>query len=504
MLLSVFPMKRRTFLSAAGLAAAAPALSLAQPKAAKPQPPPGILVNDVHAQLSSARVFAIERPDTVEGILKAFELANKEQRSICIAGSRHSMGGQPFVADGVMIDTRKLTKVLAFDAERGHIEVESGIMWPQLLEHLTRVQQGAPRQWTFAQKQTGADRLTMGGSLSSNIHGRGLTMQPFISDIESFKLIDARGEILRCSRGENQELFRLAIGGYGLFGFVYSVTLRLVPRRKLERVVEVRDIAGLPAAFEERIRDGYLYGDFQYAIDERAEDFLRKGVFSCYRPVPDETPVTPGRKEMSERDWVELLYLAHTDKTAAFKRYAAFYQGTTGQVYWSDEMQMSVYPENYHRELEKRYAATNRASEAITEVCCERDQLEQFMHDVREYARRDQVDIIYGTVRLIEQDRESFLPCARRPYACAIFNLHVEHTTRGSIRAGDAFRRLIDIALKHGGSYYPTYHRHALRQQVDACFPRFRDFLALKKKYDPQELFQSDWYRHYRRMYFGS
>src|SRR5205814_1043403 len=87
-------------------------------------------------------------------------------------------------------------------------------------------------------------------------------------------------------------------------------------------------------------------------------------------PVPDETPVTPGRKEMSERDWVELLYLAHTDKTAAFKRYAAFYQGTSGQVYWSDEMQMSVYPENYHRELEKRYAATNRASEAITATRC--------------------------------------------------------------------------------------------------------------------------------------
>jgi hypothetical protein len=31
-----------------------------------------------------------------------------------------------------------------------------------------------------------------------------------------------------------------------------------------------------------------------------------------------------------------------------------------------------------------------------------------------------------------------------------------------------------------------------------------QDFLRLKRKYDPQEVLQSDWYRHYRRMYFGN
>jgi FAD/FMN-containing dehydrogenase len=461
-------------------------------------------VNDVHAQLSSARVFAIVQPETLDDIPKALEMAKTEEKPVCIAGGRHSMGGQPFVADGVLIDTRKLARVLAFDAARGQIEVESGMMWPQLLAYLVGNQQGQPQQWTFSQKQTGADKLTIGGSLSSNIHGRGLTLPPFIGDIEAFKLLTAGGQLLTCSRTQNPELFSLCIGGYGMFGFVYSVTLRLVPRRKLERVVEVRDIAGLPAAFNGRIRDGFLYGDFQYAIDDRSEDFLRRGVFSCYRPVPDETPVTVARRELSERDWVDLLYLAHTDKAAAFKRYASHYQSTNGQVYWSDEAQMSVYPENYHRELDRRYAATNRATEMITEIYCDRDALEVFMADVRDYVRQDKVEIIYGTVRLIEQDLESFLPWARKAYACVVFNVHIEHSTRGSIRAGDAFRRLINIGLKHGGSYYLTYHRHALRQQVDACYPRFRDFLLLKKKYDPQEIFQSDWYRGYRRMYFGN
>jgi len=106
-------------------------------------------------------------------------------------------------------------------------------------------------------------------------------------------------------------------------------------------------------------------------------------------------------------------------------------------------------------------------------------------------------------VRLIEQDRESFLAWARKPYACVIFNLHIEHTTGGVIRGADALRRLIDLGLRHGGSYYPTYHRYALRRQVDACYPQMPEFLKLKRKYDPDELFQSEWYRHYKRMYFG-
>ncbi len=473
---------------------------VALPKGAK-KPPEGIPVNDVHSQLSGARVFKIEQPTTVEQVRAAFKLAQSEEKSICIAGGRHSMGGQPFADQAVMLDIRRMNKILSFDTQNGTIEVESGVQWPQLLEFLQNNTGAGEKQWTFSQKQTGADKMTLGGSLSANIHGRGLALAPFISDIESFKLINARGELLECSRGSNAELFRLAIGGYGLFGFVYSLKLRLVPRRKVQRVVEVRQVDGLVNAFGDRIIDGFTYGDFQFAIDERSPEYLRRGVFSCYRPVADDMPIAPARRDLSERDWADLLMLAHTEKSEAFRRYSAYYQATGDQVYWADEAQMSTYPEGYHRDIDRKLGAENRATEGISEVYVERQSLEAFLADVRSYARLSSVNIIYGTIRLIEQDQESFLPWAKKPYACVIFNLHIEHNSAGLIRAGDQFRRLIDLALRYGGSYFPTYHRHALRRQVDACFPQFRDFMLLKKKYDKEELFQSDWYRHYKRMY---
>jgi hypothetical protein len=170
-------------------------------------------------------------------------------------------------------------------------------------------------------------------------------------------------------------------------------------------------------------------------------------------------------------------------------------------VYWSDEHQMSIYPDHYHQGLDRKLKAKHKATEAITEIYCERDALERFMADVREDARRNQVEIIYGTIRLIEQDKESFLAWAKRPYACVIFNLHVVHTPEGIRHAADAFRRLIDLGIRHGGSYFPTYHKYATRKQVESCYPRFREFLKLKRKYDPAGVFQSDWYRHYRKMF---
>jgi len=90
---------------------------------------------------------------------------------------------------------------------------------------------------------------------------------------------------------------------------------------------------------------------------------------------------------------------------------------------------------------------------------------------------------------------------AKQPYACASFNLHTLHNPGGVQKTGDAFRRLIDMAIRRGGSYYLTYRRDATRRQVEELYPQFAEFLRLKRKYDPEERFQSDCYREYKKMF---
>lgn len=123
------------------------------------------------------------------------------------------------------------------------------------------------------------------------------------------------------------------------------------------------------------------------------------------------------------------------------------------------------------------------------------------MATAAETLRHGEVPVIYGTVRLIERDDETFLAWAREPWACIIFNLHVEHTPAGIAAAGTNFRQVIDLAIAQGGSYYLTHHRWATCAQVEACHPRFAEFLHLKQAHDPKELFTSDWYRHHHALF---
>lgn len=462
--------------------------------------PEGI-VNDVHSQLNRTRVRSILRPASTQDLQEIILRARAQGQAISVAGGRHAMGGQQFAANGLLLDMSAMNRVLGFDPDNHLVEVEAGIQWPELIDYLIAAQRGRSAQSGIIQKQTGADGLSIGGALAANIHGRGLSLKPIIDDVESFVLVDGKGRALDCSRHQNRELFRLAIGGYGLFGVIARVTLRLRPRRKLKRVVRIIDLCDLMASFEKRIADGFLYGDFQFMTDSGAEGFLRQGVFSCYGPVADETSLQQAGRELAPGDWQQLLYLAHADRQRAFEVYSSHYLATDGQIYWSDTHQLSVYLDDYHRELDRRLGEEGRGSEMITELYVPREKLTDFMAAVRADFHAHDAELIYGTIRLIEKDEESFLAWAKERSACVIFNLHVSHTTEGIEKAKADFRRLIDRAIEHDGSYYLTYHRWATREQVLNCYPQFPEFMRLKQKYDHAETFQSDWYRHYRRMF---
>ena len=458
------------------------------------------VVNDIHSLLNESVVSRIETPGTPDQLRRVVASVAESGESLSVMGGRHAMGGQQFLSGSVLLDTGGLNRIIALDAERGLVKVEAGIQWDSLVSGLRELQQGSPQRWSITQKQTGADRLSIGGALAANGHGRGLLYAPIVQDVESLELVDAEGNLRHCSRSENRELFSLAVGGYGLFGVIYSSTLRLMPSHFLRRVVDITDVDKLASKFSQRIAEGFTYGDFQYMTDETSPGFLRRGVLSCYRPIPQDEPRSnePPRLLLTEQDWLRLLHLSHADKARAFEEYAGFYQRTDGQAYDSDTFQLSMYIDGYHRELDQRLYSGAQCSETITELYVPLPEMAGFMDAAADELRRRHSNVIYGTVRLINQDDETFLNWAQQPYACIVFNLHFAHTNSGRWKVADDLRCLIDLAADRGGSYFLTYNRFATPQQLTRCYPQFREFLALKDRYDPGGVFSSNWHRAYR------
>jgi FAD/FMN-containing dehydrogenases len=345
---------------------------------------------------------------------------------------------------------RGLNRVLDFDTERGVIDVEGGIEWPQIIEHLNNVQASRGSRRSSMGHLSEADRrrsLSIAGALSCNAHGRGLNLKPIVDQVESFDLVGPHGRVRTCTRDAHPDLFRLAIGGYGVFGVITRVRLRLRPRVKVRRVVALGETATIMERFEERIRDGYLYGDYQFATDATRDSFLRRGVFSCYQPVPLETPLTEHPTRFNPEDWARLTFYSHKYKRRAFEVYSSRYLKTSGQIYWADWQLSAAYVDNYHADLDRALHSKVKATEMISEIYVQRSQLAAFMDGARAALRTRRANMIYGTVRLIERDDETFLAWARDRYACVIFNLHVEHTPAAIDAAAAAFRDLIDWAF---------------------------------------------------------
>jgi len=99
-----------------------------------------------------------------------------------------------------------LDRTLRHDTERGLLEVQAGVGWSSLAQHV-----GMP----FLPG-------SVGDSVATNCAGP--DGEPIVRHLRALTLATAGGELRRASREHAPELFRLAVGGFGAFGPFYSLT----------------------------------------------------------------------------------------------------------------------------------------------------------------------------------------------------------------------------------------------------------------------------------------
>jgi FAD/FMN-containing dehydrogenase len=124
--------------------------------------------------------------------------------------------------------------------------------------------------------------------------------------------------------------------------------------------------------------------------------------------------------------------------------------------------------------------------------------LEQFLEAVRDQAAERRVELAGMRVRRTLAEDETFLRWAVREYSWVTLRLRLRRTLGGNVLASEARRWIIAEALRQGGSFPIACGFDASVEQVHACYPQLAEFLAAKRRYDPAELLQSDWYRHFK------
>ena len=178
-------------------------------------------LNDMHSRLNRTHMRQIFQPRSTRDVQKIISQAIKKEFQIIASGARHAMGGQQFLMDQCLLDLRTMRRVREFDPRQGVIRVEAGIQWPELIRWLRTSSRNKKSAWGIIQKQTGADRLTLGGALSSNAFmGGSSDGHPSSVMLRLLILWVHKDEFDIAAERKIKTLFALAIGGYGLFGVI--------------------------------------------------------------------------------------------------------------------------------------------------------------------------------------------------------------------------------------------------------------------------------------------
>lgn len=121
------------------------------------------------------------------------------------------------------IQMRHFNRMLAFDAERGQLVAEAGVVLADVIEAFL------PRGW-FPAVTPGTKFVTLGGMIAADVHGKNHHKDgTFGNFVDWIDVLTADGNVRRCSKAENTELFEWTIGGMGLTGIILRAAVRLRP-----------------------------------------------------------------------------------------------------------------------------------------------------------------------------------------------------------------------------------------------------------------------------------
>jgi FAD/FMN-containing dehydrogenase len=471
-------LSRRQFLEAGagGVALAAhPFDAFTQPSAR------GVTLNDASrlnpTRMHRRQTVAGDNDGLIEQLRAILKEAAADGRPVCMAGARHSMGGQSLVTDGIA--AALTTEPCVPDVGAARYRVRAGAHWSDVIRVLD------PLGYSVAVMQSNND-FSVGGTLSVNAHGWPVPFGPAGTTVRSLRLMLASGEVVTCSPTENAELFQLVIGGYGLFGIIIDAELDMTRNLLLQPRYETLDSEDFAEEFLKAVRDPatrMAYGRLSMARDQFLEEALLVSYVQAARqPAKLPPPASSGVVEKVSRE----LFRAQIGSEVA--KHARWFAETHLNA-------IALRPTTRNSLLNgpvSDLADTNtRRTDILHEYFVPPERLDDFLKACRTTIPAGKQELLNVTLRYLAADGVSTLVFAPQPRIAAVM-LFVYPATR---EADEAMRRmterLIDQVLSLGGSFYLPYRLHARRDQVRAAYPRTEEFIAAKRRYDPDLRFRN-------------
>ncbi|MDB4687234.1 FAD-binding oxidoreductase [Akkermansiaceae bacterium] len=455
---------------------------------AEPNPMPSVGVGDASRMITNvpAEVITLaEDPAAAERqIADLIQRAASEGRRISIAGARHSMGGHTFYPGGITLDMEAF-RHMSLDEDKRILTVGAGARWYEIIPYLDA------RGYAISIMQSNND-FSVGGSISVNCHGWQNDKPPIASSVESFRIVTPSGETLRCSRQDNAEIFSLALGGYGLFGVILEVDLRITDNEYYEaeaHLIASSDYADTYHKLTENQSDvGMVYGRLSVA----PKSFFQEASITLLRRKETDLP---NKETLLNQEPSLLKRLAfrggvNSDYGKNFRWWVEKEIGETGGKLLSRNQLMNG-PSSLYSSREPD------TTDILHEYFIPPDQLANFIKKSRPVFLKHQPELLNVTIRNILPDHDTFLSYAPEEVFGLVLLFSQERDEEAEAAMLTLTRELIDVAHACRGRYYLPYRLHATLEQFHQAYPQASAFFTKKRHFDPQGVFDNKFYQTY-------
>ena len=238
---------------------------------------------DFSISSSSSRFMpdCVIQPETTEQISEVVKLANRHKVPVVPRGGGTGMwGGAIPVHGGIVLDMRKMDRILDVDGEKRLVTVQAGVLVRSLANYLARLGffvADKPESWFSA--TVGARTQANGIGLYNSRYGQS------VSQIICLEVVLPTGEVIRTGPPKTYDpatgydLTRLFSYGEGTLGIVTEVSLRIykLPEHRVVRIIEFPNCEDMISAVM-AIRDSGLVPETLETMDGMSYRIYLQGV----------------------------------------------------------------------------------------------------------------------------------------------------------------------------------------------------------------------------------
>jgi len=406
------------------------------------------------------------------------------------------MGGQAFCRGGLVLDMRGLNTI-SVDRANHVMTVQAGATWAE-------VQQCLDGLGLSAKAMQSINIFTVGGTLSVNAHGVAHRPGSVAPTVKAIHIMLSNGEIKRASREENSELFRHALGGYGLFGVILDAEIEVVDNEMYRQEIKYIDYRQFNDLYQSSIRGDDQTGLIYARLSVSPSPYLREVAVHRFLPEPVTAPLPPLQPDRLTTLTRFVLNLSKTGKIGRWLRWEVERRvstsldscATRNQGLAADKSCDVTRNQEMHDSMGYLSSRLNDTN-ILQEYFIPAGMMTQFVDGMRDIVTANDANLINVTIRAVQADRVTALPYAKQDALGFVLYFNQDLTPADCERLQATTIALIDLATRLQGRFYLPYQLYYTREQLLAAYPEATDFFAAKQDYDRIGLFSNQFYEKY-------